>query len=76
MQPGRKCSVAAEARGLPVRRDEGVLYGVLGFARIPECAQRDCPRPVAVAGDEYAERVRIAVEVPAEYRGIVVDVIG
>jgi hypothetical protein len=65
VQPRAELRVAAEPGSLPVGRDERVLYGVFGLTCIAEGAQRDGPGPIAVPGDENAERRGVAISVPA-----------
>jgi hypothetical protein len=46
------------------------LEGVGRFLGVPERAYRDRPQPVLVAGEQQAERVIVAVDVPPEQFGI------
>ena len=59
VQPGGHSSLAAEGAGPPERRDHGVLKGVRGVVRPPGGAQGNRPQPVPVAGEQYAECVRV-----------------
>jgi hypothetical protein len=66
VQPGGDRGLAAEGVGRAVGGDEGVLHGVGGFLAVCEGPQGDGPEAVAVAADDLAERVRIALDMAGE----------
>jgi hypothetical protein len=70
VQPRRNRRVAAEAAGPPERRDQPVLEAVGGLLAIAGRAQGDRPEPVAVTGEELAERLWIARDVRGEQLGV------
>jgi hypothetical protein len=53
-----------------VRREQRVLHRVGGFLAVADGADRDCPKPVAVAPDQLGERLRVAVDVGAQQLGV------
>jgi hypothetical protein len=70
VQPRRHRGVAAESVRPPEGRNERILYCVRRLLRIAEGPQGDRPQPVAVAAEQLAERVRVAVNVPTEQLGV------
>src|SRR5688572_20986149 len=74
MQRARYLRLSPKAGGPPERRDIGILQSVSGILRVPHDAQSDSPHPIFVSRDEQGKRIRVAIDVCAQQRGIVYGV--
>ena len=70
VQPGGHRRVAAELRRPAERGDHRLLQRVRGVIRVVQRAQGHRPEPVAVAAEQLAERVGVAVGVAAQQLGV------
>ena len=68
VQPGGHRGLAPEGAGPTEGRDHAVLEPVGGVLGVAHRAQRDRPQPVAVPGEELAERLGVAVDVGPQQR--------
>ena len=70
VQPGGDGGLAPEGAGAPVGRDQAVLEAVGCVLGVAHGAHGHRPQPVAVAGEELAEGVRVPVDVGREELGV------
>jgi len=68
--PGRDGGLTAERVRPAVRRDHAVLQAVGRVMRIAHRAQGHGPQPVAVPGEEPAERLGVTSDVSGEQLGV------
>ena len=71
VQPRRHGRVAAERAGATEGRDQPFLQGIGREVGVARGAQRHGVEPVAVTGEELAERRRIPGHVGGEQRGVI-----
>ena len=64
------CASPRNDAGAAVGRDHAVLQAVGGVVGVAHRAQGDRPQPVAVAGEQLAERLGVAGDVGGEQLGV------